>query len=103
MLDRQTIDSLWHRVEPCIRRLVPKMSETDRILTEVAVKRVLRHSLIPVDLSNLDYAVKYIVAGEPDALKITGHSCATGLIFRPARTPYIDPQLEITANHSAEF
>ena len=66
MLNQESIDALWPRVEPGIRQLVPNMSQVDLLRTKALVKRVLSASLRPVDSSTLDYADKYLVAGNLD-------------------------------------
>lgn len=66
MVNGESIDNLWPRVESGIRELLPNMSELDRQRMKALVKRVLRASLQPPDVSNLDYSEKYLSAGKPD-------------------------------------
>lgn len=66
MLNQESIDALWPRVEPGIRQLVPNMSQVDLLRTKALVKRVLSASLRLVDSYTLDYADKYLVAGNLD-------------------------------------
>lgn len=60
------LDDIWSRVEPCIKQLVPQMTQIDLFRTRALVKRVLSASLKAVDLSNLDYAERYLLAGKLD-------------------------------------
>jgi len=62
----ESLDSIWPRVEPCIKQLVPQMTQIDLFRTRALVKRVLSASLKTFDLSNLDYAERYLSAGKPD-------------------------------------
>jgi hypothetical protein len=66
MVNQESIENLWPRVEPGIKELLPNMTELDRQRTKALVKRVLHASLQPPDVSNLDYAEKYLLAGKPD-------------------------------------
>lgn len=66
MLNQESIDDLWPRVEPGIRQLMPNLSQVDLLRTRALVKRILGASLRLVDASALDYAEKYLSAGKPD-------------------------------------
>lgn len=66
MFNQESIEALWLRVEPGIRKLMPKMSQVDFLRTKALVKRVLAASLKPVDSAALDEAEKYLMAGNLD-------------------------------------
>lgn len=60
------IETLWLRVKPGIKKLMPKANQIDLLRTEVLVKRTLKHVVIRRDTYSLDIADKYIGAGEAD-------------------------------------
>lgn len=65
--DEQLIESLWCRVEPGIKQLMPKMNQIDLLRMKALVKRVLKSALLRTDSSSLDFADKYLTAGEADS------------------------------------
>jgi HEPN domain-containing protein len=62
----ELIETLWLRVEPGIKKLMPKADQIDLLRTKVLVKRALKHIVIRRDSSSLAMADKYLAAGEAD-------------------------------------
>lgn len=62
----ELVETLWLRVEPGIKKLMPKADQIDLLGIKVLVKRVLKHVVIRRDSSSLDMADKYVAAGEAD-------------------------------------
>lgn len=62
----ELIETLWLRIEPGIKKLMPKANQIDLFRTKVLVKRTLKHIVIKRDSYSLDMADKYVDAGEAD-------------------------------------
>jgi len=62
----QLVESLWNRIEPGIRKLMPKADQIDLFRTKALIKRTLKHIAIQRDSYSLDVADKYLDAGEAD-------------------------------------
>ena len=60
------IETVWRRVEPVIKKLMPGASYNDLRRVEVLVKRALKHVTIRRDPLSLDMADMYLAAGEAD-------------------------------------
>ena len=60
------IETLWRRVEPGIKKLMPGASYNDLLGIEVLIRRALKHVAIKRDPLSLDMADKYLAAGEAD-------------------------------------
>ena len=80
MLDKESIDCLWPRIEPGIKELIPNMSPLDLGRTRALMGRVLNTALKVVDLPILDLAGRYISAGKPDL-------SATKILFEADQLP----------------
>jgi len=63
----ESLDSIWPRVKPCIKQLVPQMSQTDLFRTRAMLARILKASVQQLEPLTLDYADKYLAAGEADS------------------------------------
>ncbi len=59
----ELIETLWLRVEPGIKKLMPKATQIDLFSTKVMVKRALKHVVVRRESSSLDVVDKYIAAG----------------------------------------
>jgi hypothetical protein len=62
----QLVERLWSRIEPGIRKLMPKADQIDLLRTKALMKRTLKHIAIHRDSYSLDVADKYLDAGEAD-------------------------------------
>lgn len=62
----QLIETLWLRVEPGIKKLMPEADQIDWFKTKALVKRALKHVATRRDPLSLDMADKYLAAGEAD-------------------------------------
>jgi len=62
----QLVESLWNRIEPGIRKLMPKADQIDLLRTKALMKHTLKHIAIKRDSYSLDVADKYLDAGEAD-------------------------------------
>ncbi len=62
----ELIEMLWHRIEPGIKKLMPKADQIDLFRTKILIKRTLKHIVIKRDSRSLDTADKYLNAGEAD-------------------------------------
>jgi len=62
----ELIEILWHRIEPGIKKLMPKANQIDLLRTKVLIKRTLKYIVIKRDAYSLDMADKYLDAGEAD-------------------------------------
>jgi hypothetical protein len=62
----QLVESLWNRIEPGIRKLMPKADQIDLFRTKALMKRTLKHVAIKRDPYSLEVADKYLDAGEAD-------------------------------------
>jgi len=60
------IETVWRRVEPGIKKLMPGASYNDLLEIKVLLKRALKHAAIRRDPLSLDMADKYLAAGEAD-------------------------------------
>lgn len=62
----ELIETIWLRVEPGIKKLMPEADQIDWFKTKALVKRALKHVAIRRDPFSLDMADKYLAAGEAD-------------------------------------